>query len=284
MLRRSCHPRLKIFTGKVLIMKKFVKYFGALLALLLFVSLSGCGRSVPAGAKGVYFNWRSGTDVKVALSEGWHWLMPWNSIYLYDVRMKDNLEKLSILTADQLNIKTDLSIRYRPAPAEVGILHQEIGPDYYKVVISPILRNVTREIIASYKSIDAYAKRQEIQVSIYESVVKRLEGKHVIVEQVMLRDMQFPKSVTEAIERKLAMKQEAEKMKYVLEKESLEAERKRVEAKGISDFQRIVSQGINENLLRWKGIEATLTLATSQNAKVVVVGSGDDGLPLILGK
>ena len=252
--------------------------------ILMALSLTGCGRNVPPGAKGIYFNWRSGTDTQNVLSEGWHWLMPWNKIYLYDVRMKDNLENLSILTADQLNIATDLSIRYRPLPEEVGQLHQNVGPNYYQVLISPTLRNVAREVIASYASIDAYTKRQEIQKKIFDSVTEKLNGKNILVEQVMLRNMDFPKMVTDAIERKLAMKQEAEKMKYVLEKEGLEAERKRVEAQGIADFQKIVSQGINENLLRWKGIEATINLAESGNAKVVVIGSNKDGLPLILGQ
>ena len=265
-------------------MKTTVKIAGLMVIILLFMMMSGCGRTVPSGAKGIYFNWRSGTDTEKTLNEGWNWLLPWNRIYLYDVRIKDNLEKLAVLSADQLNITTDLSVRYRPTAIEVGKLHQEVGPDYYAVLISPTLRNVTREVIATYQSIDAYMKRNEIQKKIEIKLIEKLQGKHIIVEQVMLRNMDFPKSVTQAIERKLSMKQEAEKMKYVLEKEKLEAERKRVEAKGISDFQQIVSQGINENLLRWKGIEATLSLSESQNAKVVVIGSSKDGLPLILGK
>lgn len=265
-------------------MKSIAKIVAILIFLVFMLGLTGCGRSVPAGAKGIYFNWRTGTDTTTSLAEGWHWLLPWNRIYLYDVRMKDNMEKLTVLTADQLNITADVSIRYRPLPAEVALLHTEVGPDFYKVLIAPTLRNLAREVIATYPSIEAYTKRQEIQIKIQEGVIKKLEGKHIFVELVMLRNMDFPKMVTDAIERKLSMKQEAEKMKFVLEKEKLEAERKRVEAKGIADFQRIVSQGINENLLRWKGIEATLSLAESANAKVVVIGSSRDGLPLILGR
>jgi len=259
---------------------------GVLLAVLVFAlsAFTGCGKTVPSGARGVYFNWRAGTDVTRSFSEGWQWIAPWNKLYLYDVRVKDSQEKLSILTKDQLNIQTDLSVRFRPLPEEVAALHKETGPDFYAIVIRPIIRNQTREVIAEYESIAAYTKRVEIQKAIFDGIVEKLKGKHIKIEAVMLRNMDFPKSVTEAIERKLAMKQEAEKMKFVLEKEGLEAERKRVEARGIADFQKIVSQGINENLLRWKGIEATLTLAQSQNAKVVIVGAGKDSLPLILGK
>ncbi|MCB1154813.1 prohibitin family protein [bacterium] len=257
------------------------------IAIALFIVslglLTGCGKTVPAGARGVYFNWRTGTDVNQQLPEGWNWIAPWNRIYMYDVRIKDQIETLTMLTEDQLTISTDISIRYRPAPDEVAQLHQEVGHDYYNVLIRPALRNQARDVIASYPSIEAYTKRNDIQNRVFEGLTKVLEGKHIVVEAIMMRSMDFPKQVTEAIERKLAMKQEAEKMKFVLEKESLEAERKRVEARGIADFQKIVSEGLNEDLLKWKGIEATLELAQSPNAKVVVIGQGKEGLPIILG-
>ncbi len=267
------------------LMVKAIRKTALLIALLSLVFVAtGCGTTVPSGGRGVYFNWRSGTDVSKIYGEGWHWIAPWNRMYIYDVRIKDQQEKLSILTEDQLNISTDLSVRYRPDSEKVAVLHSKVGAGFYEILIRPVIRNQTREVISSYKSIEAYLRRTEIEQKIFDSVNEKLKGKNVVIEAVMLRNMDFPKSVTEAIERKLAMKQEAEKMKFVLEKEKLEAERKSVEAKGIAEFQRIVSEGINENLLRWKGIEATISLAESQNAKVVVVGSGKDGLPLILGK
>ena len=252
--------------------------------LTALVSLTGCGKTVPAGHRGVYFNWRTGTDVSQSFTEGWHWLAPWNGIVLYDVRVKDQEENLSVLTKDQLNITADLSIRVLPNPDKVAMMHQDVGQDYYATLVRPTVRNVAREVIAGYESIAAYTKRSEIQDKIFEGLIAKLEGKPIIIQTVMLRNMDFPKSVTDAIERKLAMKQEAEKMKFVLEKERLEAERKSVEAKGIADFQLIVTRGINDNLLRWKGIEATLKLAESANTKVVVIGQGQDGMPLILGK
>ncbi|MCB9477789.1 MAG: prohibitin family protein [Deltaproteobacteria bacterium] len=257
------------------------------IAISLFVVslglLTGCGKTVPAGARGVYFNWRTGTDVNENLKEGWNWVAPWNRVYLYDVRVKDATETLTVLTEDQLTIKTDISVRYRPDPDQVAKLHQEVGPNYYEVLIGPAIRNQVRDVIAGFSSIDAYTKRNEIQKGIFDNLTTALDGKHIVVEAIMLRAMDFPQQVTEAIERKLAMKQEAEKMKFVLEKESLEAERKRVEARGIADFQKIVSEGLNEDLLKWKGIEATLELAQSPNAKVVVIGQGKEGLPIILG-
>lgn len=253
-------------------------------ALVVVVSLlSGCGRTVPPGHRGIYFNWRAGTDVNNILLEGFHFLLPWNRIYLYDVRVKDRLESLKILTKDQLNISTEVSIRYRPVAEKVGTIQVEVGEEYYKQLIGPTLRNVARVVISSYAGIEAYAKRQEIQTEIEEKVRVKLEGKNIHIEAVLLRNMEFPEQVAKAIDEKMAMQQESEKMFYVLEKEAKEAERKSIEAKGIADFQRIVSDGINANLLKWKGIEATLKLAESGNAKIVVIGAGKDGMPLILG-
>ena len=210
-------------------------------------------------------------------------MLPWNSIYLYDVRIKDKVETMSILTRDQLNIKTDISIRFRPDPASVAKLQVEIGDRYYDQIVGPTLRSVARDVISSYTSIEAYTKRAEIQKTIQDQVANTLVPKNVLTEAILLRSMDFPPQVIKAIEEKIAMQQESEKMAFVLEKERKEAERKRIEAKGIADFQTIVSQGINSNLLRWKGIEATLKLAESSNAKVVVIGAGEDGMPIILG-
>jgi len=253
-------------------------------ALTLLAVASGCGRTVPSGFRGVYFNWRAGTDAENVLGEGFHFLLPWNRIYLYDTRVKDRMEKLKILTKDQLMISCDVSSRYHPEAKNVGMIHVEVGEDYYNQIIKPITRNVTRTLISEYTSIEAYLKRNEIQARIETDVKDKLKEKYIIVEAVMLRNMDFPKVVTDAIEQKIAMQQEAEKMQFVLDKEKREAERKQIEAKGISEFQKIVSQGINNNLLRWKGIEATLKLAESSNSKIVVIGSGEDGMPLILGK
>ena len=259
--------------------------FIALLLTVVFAStLMGCGTSVPPGCKGIYYNWRTGTDVEKTYNEGFEFVAPWNDLIVYDVRVTDQKEALKILCLDQLNLSMDMSVRYRPDPENIGLLHTKIGPDFYEKIIAPVLRNITRDTVAKYESMEAYLNRDSIESTIMESVVESLKDRPFIIEAVMLRNIDFPKKVTDAIEAKLAMKQEAEKMKYVLQKEELEAQRKSVEAKGIADFQRIVSQGINENLLRWKGIEATMALAESPNSKVVVIGSGKDGLPLILGK
>ena len=254
----------------------------ALFIAVMVLSATGC-TVVESGHVGAYFNWRTGTDTENVLHEGFHLVAPWNRVIAYSVRVQDVKENLKILTKDQLNISVEVSIRFRVISDRVGMLHKELGPAYEDTIIRPTLRNVAREVIAAYESTKAYMNRPEIQLEIQKKLGENLPRKFYEVQQILLRNMDFPKVVEEAIQRKLSEKQEAERMLFVLEKEQREAERKKVEAKGIADFQAIVSTGITENLLRWKGIEATLKLAESENSKIVVVGGGKDGLPLILG-
>lgn len=253
------------------------------LSMLLIVG-AGCGKTVDSGHRGVYYNWRTGTDTEHVLGEGFHWLAPWNKLFQYDVRTKDRLEKLDSLSKDQLQIRCDVSIRYSLVPNKVGQLHERVGPDYYRMLIQPILRNTTRDVMSGYKSVDAHGARKAIQEEIADAIRPALtKYNYFSVDRVMLRHMEFPQVVVQAIERKLAMNQEAEREKFALEKARIAAERKLVDARATAKAQAILKAEINDTLLRWKGIEATLSLAESPNTKVVVVGGGKDGLPLILG-
>ena len=244
---------------------------------------AGCGVSIDSGHRGVYYNWRSGTDLQNVLGEGFHWLAPWNKIITYDVRAKDRIEKLTVLSRDQLQIKTDISIRYRVVPAKVGQLHANVGPSFYRMLIQPVLRNSLRDVLSRYSSIEAYKSRAKIQEEIRKTIEPSLKKyQYFSAEAIMLRNMEFPKVVVNAIELKLAKKQEVEREQYALEKAKKTAERKIVEATASAKAQSILKAELNDTLLRWKGIEATLKLAESPNTKVVVVG-GKDGLPLILG-
>ena len=264
--------------------KLMMAMFVLMLALTSF-GTTGCGTSVPAGHRGVFFNFWSGLDTSTTLGEGFHFKMPWNSITVYDIRLRELKEGMNILAADQLNLAVEISLQYRLKGDGVALLHQNLGPRFEKTVIIPTLRNVLREVITGYKSTAAYLQRQEIQEKVAEKFSEKIaKNNYFILDNILIRNIDFPKIVEEAINRKLAMKQDAERIEFVLDKERKEADRKKIEAEGIADFHTIVAQGINENLLRWKAIEATLTLSESQNSKVVVIGSGKDGLPIILGK
>jgi len=245
---------------------------------------SGCGQTIDSGYQGVYYNWRTGTDTKHVLGEGFHWIAPWNKVIAYDIRTKDRMEKLVALSRDQLQIHCDVSVRFNVIPSKVGELHTKVGPDYYRMLIQPQLRNATRDVISSYRSIEAHGSRKKIQKEIADAIRPALaKYNYFNVDRIMLRNMEFPQVVVEAIERKLAMKQEADREKFALEKARIAAERKVVDAKATAKAQSILKAELNDTLLRWRGIEATLELAESNNSKVVVVGAGKSGLPLILG-
>jgi regulator of protease activity HflC (stomatin/prohibitin superfamily) len=252
--------------------------------MLVLLFAVGCGKSIDSGYRGVYYNWRTGTDTKDVLGEGFHWLAPWNKIIEYDVRAKDRIEKLTVLSQDQLQIKIDVSIRYRLQPVTVGKLHASVGPQFYQMLIQPVLRNSTRDVVSRYSSIEAYRNRGKIQDEIGTAIEPALKKyAYFTVEAIMLRSMDFPEMVVKAIERKLSMKQEADRETFKLDKAKIEAKRKIVEATATAQAQAILKAELNDTLLMWRGIEATLKLAESPNTKVVVVGSGKGGMPLILG-
>jgi len=252
--------------------------------ILVLAFAAGCGVSIDSGHRGVYYNWRTGTDMNAVLGEGFHWLAPWNKIISYDVRAKDRIEKLTVLSKDQLQIKTDISIRYRVVPRKVGLLHANVGPSFYRMLIQPVLRNSLRDVLSRYSSIEAYRNRSAIQEEIRKAIEPSLKKyQYFSAEAIMLRNMEFPKVVINAIELKLAKKQEVDREQFALEKAKISAKRKIVEAQASAKAQAILKAELNDTLLRWKGIEATLKLAESNNSKVIVVGSGKDGLPLILG-
>lgn len=207
------------------------------------------------------------------------------------VRGDDSIQALS---ADGLSMPLDITVVFRLVGSDAPRVYRDIGADFVEKIIRPSSRTAVREAIAGFTAQEAYStKREELPAKMQELLIQRVKSlleqrdtfkgaTGVVVEQVMLRNIQLPVKVKNAIEAKLEAAQQSEQMQFVLEKERQEAERKRIEAKGVSDFQTIVSQSINVNLLQWKGIEATETLAKSPNAKIVVIGAGKNGLPVIL--
>jgi regulator of protease activity HflC (stomatin/prohibitin superfamily) len=175
-------------------------------------------------------------------------------------------------------------VLYRPDPAKLDSLQVTVGQNYYDVYVAPNLRSIAREIAGRYKPEEIYStKREEVRTEILGQLTKEVAKRFIILENVLIRDVTIPEKISEAINFKLTADQEAQKMQFTIEKEKLEAERKRIEAQGIADFQKIVSAGITESLLKWKGIEATQKLAESSNTKIVIVGNSSSDLPVILG-
>ena len=191
-------------------------------------------------------------------------------------------EKASVPSKEGLIMGLEASILYHLDPVRAATVYQQMGPTYADILLIPTFRSAIRAITAGNTAASLYSDgREGIAQQILEDVRRQVAPRGVIVENVLLRDLQLPETLKHAIEAKQQAQQEAQRMEYVLQREKQEAERKRVEAAGIKDFQDIVSQGISEKLLEWKGIEATMELVKSPNAKVIIVGNSKNGLPLI---
>jgi len=250
----------------------------AVVVLVIFLVPSTV-RMVPPGHVGVLVLFGK---VYGTIPEGVHLVNPAATMELMSVRTKEVFEHAEAPSKEGLNVMLEVSCLYHLLPDQADRVYRQIGASYEEVVVKPQFRAAIRGVTVQHEAKDLYTSSREMIASeITKELEEDLRQRGILVEKILLRQIQLPKSVVEAINSKLAADQDAQRMRFVLEKEKQEAERKRIEAQGIQDFQRIVSQGLSEQLLRWKGIEATRVLAESANAKIIVVG-GRDGLPLIL--
>jgi prohibitin 1 len=255
----------------------------AIAVFLLVVFLAGGPfRTVPAGHVGVkdFF----GNVSSSTLSPGINIVMPLTRVVKMSVQTQKIKEVAEVPSREGLILNLETSLLFQMDPAKAADIYRTVGSNYVGTIVEPQFRSAIREITASYDAKALYsAERERIAGEIFGLFRRLASERGVIVQQVLLRKIGLPPLVANAIQEKLRREQEAEQMKFVLQKEQQEAERKRFEAQGVADFQRIVAQGISPQLLEWKGIEATEKLATSSNAKVVVIGGQKSGLPLILG-
>jgi regulator of protease activity HflC (stomatin/prohibitin superfamily) len=243
--------------------------------------VAGC-TTVPTGRTAIEWTPTEGT-VKGQLSEGFHFVSPFAEFYKVDLREQEQEEQLDVLANNGLDIRLTSSILYQPIPDEVNQLVTETGLDYYRTLVGPYVRSSARKVVGRYSPEEIYStKREQIEREIRQEVIEKMSGKHIRVDAILIREVHLPASVQAAIQTKLEEEQKALQMQYVLERTRQEAERKRIEAAGIADFQAIVSKGLNDKIIEWKGIDATERLATSPNTKVIIIGSGKNGLPVIL--
>jgi regulator of protease activity HflC (stomatin/prohibitin superfamily) len=257
----------------------------SLIAVVIAVVIAGVNlfTVVPAGTVGVVDFLGMVSDN--TLRPGVNLVNPMARVIKYSFKTQEIKENMTIPSKEGLPIQLEISLVYRLDPAKANEIYKTVeGGDYLNVILIPQFRSVTRGVTAKYEAKALYTEAREQMAS---EIVVALQGivgeRGIVIETVPLRQIILPPKLSQSIEEKLQAEQESQRMEFVLKKEEQEADRKRIEAKGIADFQEIVSEGINDNLLRWKGIEATEKLASSNNSKVVVIGSGKDGLPLILG-
>ncbi len=255
-----------------------------LLLMIMSVSMIGCGTQIPSGHKGVFYSkFGAGTEFGNIYSEGFNWHMPYNNVFVYKIQLQESQENLTVLSNDGASIRMEVSIMYRPLVTKLDSLQSTIGQNYYAVAVAPQIRSIARQVAGNYKPEEIYStKRDVIAAEIIKELSKELLDKYITIENILIRDVAIPPKIAEAINFKLAAEQEALRMKFTIAKERKEAERKKIEAQGISDFQKIVSAGITSSLLQWKGIEATLKIAESPNTKVIIVGNDAGSLPVIL--
>lgn len=247
------------------------------------LAISQAFTQVPAGHVGIvdFFGRVSQTTLKPGINP----VNPMARVTKWSVQTKEMREQMNVLSKEGLTIQLELSVLYRlEADSAANVYKKIAGGDYERVVLIPQFRSVSRAVTASFNASALYTtEREKLALSIQQELHKVMKPRGVIVESTPLRNVGLPPQLTQAIEEKQRADQESQRMQFILQKETQEAERKRIEARGISDFQKIVAETISDRLLRWKGIEATQDLSKSSNAKVVVIGSGKDGLPIILG-
>lgn len=259
------------------------------LIFLLFIGIilfSKATITIKGGNRGVLYKTLGNGIVtdQPALNEGFHFILPWNKVDVYNVRQQNMfIEDMEVLSSNGLEIKLDVSVLYQPEIGKLGMLHKTKGQNYDQVVIIPEIRSAARSVVGRYTPEQLYSsKRDAIQKEIFEEIKGKAENQFVQINDVLVRDVTLPPSIKGAIERKLKQEQESLEYEFRLIKASKEAEKQRIEAQGKADANRILSASLTDKILKDKGIEATLKLSESSNTKIVIVG-GKDGMPLILG-
>ena len=269
---------------------QFPKLAGKGLALLvtgifLLILVIKSTVTIRSGQAGVlYKTFSGGVDTEQTYGEGFHFVAPWNKMIIYAVRQQEVFEKMSVLSSNGLEIKLDASAWFQPDYATLGNLHQEKGEDYIDRILLPTIRSAARSVVGRYTPEQLYSsKRDAIQKEIFEESKKIVSSQYIQLNEILVRDVTLPPTIKDAIERKLRQEQEALEYEFRLVKAKKEAERQKIDAEGKAVANKILSASLTDKILKEKGIDATLELAKSNNTKEVVVGSGQDGLPLILG-
>ena len=257
------------------------RFLRIVVAVLLLLLLFSSTTSIPTGNVGVLTLF--GRVTGDVLGEGIHLINPLKSVQKLSVQTQSVKESANVPSNEGLILALDTSLLFRLDRNKAAQVYQTVGDNYAEKIVEPTLRAAIRASTSSHTANALYTNARElVQQQIQDELAAQLSVRGVIVEAVLLRDVQLPAMLKGSIEAKQQAEQDALRMSFILQKEKQEAERKRIEAQGIADFQKIVAQGISPQLLEWKGIEATEKLALSNNTKVVVIGNPKNGLPLVL--
>ena len=240
---------------------------------------------IDPGERGIIFRpYTSGLDKQNVYGEGFHIIAPWNEMFVYNVREQQREETMDVLDKNGLSINMDVTVRFNPLYNNIGFLHEQFGTNFMNVLVVPEVRSSVRQVAGRYTAEEIYStKRSEVEQAIISETKEVLGENFIDMRALLIRSINLPPQIKDAIEVKLKTEQEALAYTFRLDREQSEAERRRIEAEGIANYNRIINASLTDKILQQRGIEATLQLSESPNSKVVVIGSGKDGLPLILG-
>ncbi|MFD0932176.1 prohibitin family protein [Psychroflexus salinarum] len=257
-----------------------------IVVVIAIIFIANSTVNINSGEAGVLFKRFGGGVVtdEAPMKEGFHIVAPWNTVFVYEVRQQTIDESMQVLSSNGLDIKLDATIWFEPTYDQLGLLHKERGDKYISRLIQPAVRSATRTVVGRYKPEELYAqKRESIQNEMYDETQQLLKNQYVQVNRILVRDVSLPPTIKQAIERKLKQEQESLEYEFRLEKATKEKQRVEIEAEGKARANEILSASLTDKILQEKGIQATIELSKSENSKVIVIGSGKDGMPIILG-
>lgn len=232
----------------------------------------------------VFYTFSGGLDKEDVKTPGLHVKAPWNDVYIYDVAETKEEEAMDVLDKNGLSISVDVTVRFYPLFDKIGYIHEKFNRSYVEKLVIPEVRSSVRQVMGRYSAEEIYStKRAEVETAIKTETGLVLSANNIEMKALLIRSINLPAQIKQAIENKLEQEQEALAYQFRLDKEKSEAERKRIAAEGEAAANKIINNSLTDELLKMRGIEATIELSKSQNTKVIVIGSGDDGLPLILG-
>lgn len=231
----------------------------------------------------VFYKFSGGLDKADVKTPGLHAKAPWNDVYVYDVAESKEEEAMDVLDKNGLSISVDVTVRFYPMPTMIGYLHEKFNRGFTEKLVIPEVRSSVRQVMGRYTAEEIYStKRAEVETAIKTETGKVLAENNIEMKALLIRSINLPAQIKQAIENKLEQEQEALAYQFRLDKEKSEAERKRIAAEGEAAANRIVNISLTPNLLKMRGIEATLQLSKSENTKTIIIGGGGDGMPLIL--
>jgi regulator of protease activity HflC (stomatin/prohibitin superfamily) len=267
--------------------RRFLPYI--ILGVIALFVIMGISSSIfytigPSERAIIFYKFGVGLDKDNVIAQGFHMKAPWNELFVYSVNETSSDENMDVLDKSGLSIHVDITVRYNPMPDKIGYIHEKFTKNYVTVLVIPEVRSTVRQVMGRYTAEEIYStKRAEVETAIRTETEKILQQNFVNSPAVLIRSILLPDQIKNAIENKLQQEQEALAYQFRLDKEKSEAERKRIAAEGEARANNIVNSSLSDKLLKMRGIEATLELSKSPNSKVVIIGSGGDGMPLILG-